>query len=89
MVNVEEEVEMLRILEQTDMEQPVLINIERHDERLTIERPSILNVQCSIFNVQRKRLRIVNGLQGITLLIQLDTGEERGMRGDCRLDGLP
>ena len=80
---------MLRILEQTDMEQPVLINIERHDERLTIERPSILNVQCSIFNVQRKRLRIVNGLQGITLLIQLDTGEERGMRGDCRLDGLP
>ena len=40
-VDVEEEVEMFRILEQADMEQTVLVDVERHDERLTIKCPAV------------------------------------------------
>ena len=83
MVDVEEEVEMLRILEQTYMEQTVLINIERHDHLLLLSLDVV-----DMFDVQSKRLGIVDGLQGIALLIQLYTGEERGMGSDCRLNGF-
>ena len=88
MVDVEEEVEMLSILQQTDMEQPILVDVERHDERLPVERAPIFNFQCSIFNVQCKRLRIVNGLQGVTLLVQFYTGKQRRMRCHSGLNGL-
>ena len=74
---------MLRILEQTDMEQTVLINIERHDHLLLLSLDVV-----DMFDVQSKRLGIVDGLQGIALLIQLYTGEERGMGSDCRLNGF-
>ncbi len=43
---------MLSILQQTDMEQPILVDVERHDERLPLNVPpfSIFNVPFSTFN---------------------------------------
>ena len=48
-VNIQEEIEMLGILQQTDMEQTVLVDVERHDELLTVKR-TVFNSQFSIFN---------------------------------------
>ena len=86
-VDVEEEVEMFRILEQADMEQTVLVDVEGCDEWLTIERSAVFNFQCSIFNLQRERLRIIDGLKGVALVIQFDTCEQRGMRCHSGLNG--
>ena len=61
MMDVEEEIIVLCILEQTDMEQTVANEIERNDQWLTI-KGSVINVQCSIFNVQFKRFSVVDGL---------------------------
>ena len=69
------------------MEQTVLIDVERRDEWLTIESASIFNVQCPVFNVQHKRLRIVDGLKGVALVIQFDARKQRGMCCHSGLDG--
>ena len=86
-VDVEEEVEMFRILEQADMEKTILVDVEGRDEWLTIKKTSIFKVQCSVLNVQRKRLRIVDGLKGVALVIQFDAREQRGMCCHSGLNG--
>ena len=88
MVDVEEEIEMLSILEQTDMEQSVLVDVERHDQRLSIER-RLFNSQFSILNFQFECLCIVDSLQWVALLIQLNAGEQRWVCGYCKFNGFP
>ena len=87
MMDIEEEVEVFAVLEQTDVEQTVFVDVERLDERPPIKR-SLLHVHRSLFRTQCERLRIVNCLQGITLLIQLYPREECRMRCHSRFDGL-
>ena len=71
---------MLRILKQTNMEQPILVDIERHNHALLLGLDVI-----NVFYVQRKGLSIVDSLQGVTLFIQFYTGEEGGV---CSYSGL-
>ena len=57
MMDVEEEVEMLCIPQQPDMEQTVVVDVERNDHPLLLG----LNV-CHVFHRQCECLRIINGL---------------------------
>lgn len=69
MVNIQEEIEMFGILQQADVEQTVLVDVERHDEiverrQLVVKRLSFKFKIVDALYLQLKRLRIVDGLQG-------------------------
>ena len=92
-VDIQEEIEMLGILQQADVEQTVLIDVERHDEivecrQLVVERLPFKFKIVDLFNVQFERLRIVDGLQGVSLLGEFDACEQRRVCCHSSLNGL-
>ena len=74
MMRIDEEVEVLGVLHQSDAEQPVVIDVERCYQSLLLR----LDVG-DVLHLQRKGLTIVDGLHGFTLRIQCDACEQRGM----------
>ena len=84
MMIVYQQIEVVLTAHQTDMEEAVAIDVERHDKG-RLECRHIIN----LFQRQREGLCVINGLHGLTFSIQFNSGEQRGMCLDCCLDSKP
>ena len=82
MVKILEIVVVLLVVQQTDMEEAVAVDIERHDE-LWLDGLDIVN----LLHCQRECLRVVYRLKGFSLFIQLYSGKQRRMRLHCGFYG--
>ena len=84
MVNIAEKIEMLLVVQQTDMEQAVAHHIERIAQLVLhrIDTVDFLQLQCPFLLVE------VNRLQGLTLCIYLYASEEGWMVPDSGFHGL-
>ena len=75
MMHVEEPIDMLCIAHHLGMKQPATIEFERLDEF-----PFLSFKVCKLFNGKTEFLFFqVNGLQRLSLVIQLNTCEKNGM----------
>ena len=83
MVNVDEEVDLRRVSEQTDPEQSASVDVERLYQVLLL----ILDVAHRLYR-QRECLGVVDGLLRVAIVVQTDAGEQRGMIGHSCLDSL-
>ena len=83
MVNVEEEVEVVYIFQQPDVEQPSAIDVEG------LDHPCLFGLDVShVFYGQIKRFRVVDGLLRVTVAIEFDACEQRGVILHCCHDSL-
>ena len=80
MVDIKKEVEMLAVLQQSDAEETVIIDVKRHPHPLLF----LFNVGDMLHN-QGECLAIVNALYRVSLPVQLNTGKQRGMCGNNNL----
>ena len=68
---------MTLVFHQPDMEQTLLADVKRHQQRLSVESP-LLNVHHSMFHIQCKRFLLYH-LHRITFSTHLYTREQRRM----------
>ena len=82
MMIVYEQIIMLLVLQKTDVEQAVAVDIERYDQRGFHGLDG-----GDIFDGNGKTIARSDGLNGFAVVVQFDAREQRGMGSDSRLNG--
>ena len=81
MMDVEQKIEMIAILQQSDMEKPVVVDVKRHNHL-----PLFCFNVGNVFYLESEGLAVIDSLLWVALFVQSDACEQGGVCCDGSLN---